>query len=73
MRFNEFMDIMNSIKEVMEDDDIDIDIDIVTVGKDENGTRIGNSDLKLNYVNDISFDRENKFVKIYYNNVNMAV
>ena len=73
MRFNKFMDIMNSIKEVMEDDDIDIDIDIVTVGKDENGTRIGNSDLKLNYVNDISFDRENKFVKIYYNNVNMAV
>ena len=71
MRFNKFMDIMNSIKEVMEDDDIDIDI--VIVGKDENGTRIGNSDLKLNYVNDISFDRENKFVKIYYNNVNMAV
>ena len=69
MRFNEFMDIMNSIKEVMEDDDIDI----VIVGKDGNGTRIGNSDLKLNYVNDISFDRENKFVKIYYNNVNMAV
>ena len=69
MRFNKFMDIMNSIKEVMEDDDIDI----VIVGKDGNGTRIGNSDLKLNYVNDISFDRENKFVKIYYNNVNMAV
>ena len=68
MRFNEFMDIMNSIKEVMEDDDIDI----VIVGKDRNGTRIGDSDLKINYVNDISFDRENKFVKIYYNNVNMT-
>ena len=62
MRLNEFMDVMNSIKEVMDNDDVDI----VVVGKAGIGSRISGSDLQFNYVNDILFDRENKVVQIYY-------
>ena len=62
MKLNQFLHLMNSIEEVMENDDVDI----VVVGKDGGGGRIGESDLKFNHINDIQFDRENKQIQIYY-------
>ena len=44
---------MDSIKEVMENDDVDI----VVIGKDGGGQRIEGSDLKFNHISDIQFDR----------------
>ena len=68
MKLNQFLNQMNSIKEVMENDDVDI----VVVGKDGGGGRIGESDLKFNYINDIQFDRENKQIQIYYHDFNIV-
>ena len=41
MKLNQFLSLMDSIREVMENDDVDI----VVVGKDGCGGRIGKSDL----------------------------
>ena len=69
MKLNQFLNQMNSIKEVMENDDVDI----VVVGKDDSGgERIGESDLKFNHINDIQFDRENKQIQIYYHDFNIV-
>ena len=69
MKLNQFLNLMNSIKEVMENDDVDI----VVVGKGGGGGgRIGESDLKFNHINDIQFDRENKQIQIYYHNFNVV-
>ena len=71
MKLNQFLNQMNSIKEVMENDDVDI----VVVGKDGtagNGGRIGESDFKFNHISDIQFDRENKQIQIYYHNFNVV-
>ena len=64
MKLNQFLHLMNSIEEVMENDDVDI----VVVGKDGGGGSLGESDLKFNHINDIQFDRENKQIQIYYHN-----
>ena len=68
MKLNQFLSLMNSIEEVMENDDVDI----VVVGKDGGGGRIGESDFKFNHINDIQFDRENKQIQIYYHNFNIV-
>ncbi|RZP22769.1 MAG: hypothetical protein EVA26_02740 [Burkholderiaceae bacterium] len=68
MKLNQFLHLMSSIEEVMENDDVDI----VVVGKDSGGGRIGDSDLKFNHINDIQFDRENKQIQIYYHNFNVV-
>ena len=68
MKLNQFLNQMNSIKEVMENDDVDI----VVVGKDGGGGR-NLSDLKFNHINDIQFDRENKQIQIYYHNFNIVL
>ena len=68
MKLNQFLHLMNSIEEVMENDDVDI----VVVGKDGGGGRIGESDLKFNHINDIQFDRENKQIQIYYHSFNVV-
>ena len=58
MKLNQFLNLMASIKGVMENDDVDI----VVVGKDGGGGRIGESDLKFNHISDIQFDGKiNKF------------
>ena len=67
MKLNQFLSLMNSIEEVMENDDVDI----VVVGKDCGGGRIGESDLKFNHINDILFDRDNKQIQIHYHNFNI--
>ena len=67
MKLNQFLSLMNSIEEVMENDDVDI----VVVGKDCGGERIGESDLKFNHVYDIQFDRDNKQIQIHYHNFNI--
>ena len=59
---------MDSIKEVMENDDVDI----VVIGKDGGGQRIEGSDLKFNHISDIQFDRENKQIQIYYHDFNIV-
>ena len=51
MKLNQFLSLMASIEEVMENDDVDI----VVVGKDGGGGRIGKSDLKFNHISDIQF------------------
>ena len=58
---------MDSIEEVMENDDVDI----VVVGKDGGGGRIGESDLKFNHISDIQFDRK-QTNQIYYHNFNIV-
>ena len=68
MKLNQFLSLMASIKEVMENDDVDI----VVVGKDGGGGRIGESDLKFNHISDIQFDRENKQIQIFYHNFNIV-
>ena len=68
MKPNQFMSLINSIEEVMENDDVDI----IVVGKDSGGGRIGESDLKFNHISDIQFDRENKQIQIYYHNFNIV-
>ena len=67
MKLNQFLNLMNGIEEVMDNDDVDI----VVVGKDGGGGRIGDSDLKFNHINDVQFDRENKQIQIYYHNFNI--
>ena len=68
MKLNEFLGLMNSIEEVMENDDVDI----VVIGKDGGGGQIGKSGLKINHISDIQFDRENKQIQIYYHNFNIV-
>jgi len=68
MKLNQFMSLINSIEEVMENDDVDI----IVVGKDSGGGRIGESDLKFNHISDIQFDRENKQIQIYYHDFNIV-
>ena len=67
MKLNQFLSSMDSIREVMENDDVDI----VVVGKDSGGGRIGESDFKFNHISDIQFDRENKQIQIYYHDFNI--
>ena len=68
MKLNQFLSLLNSIGEVMENDDVDV----VVVGKAVGGGRINESDLKFNHINDIQFDRENKQIQIYYHNFNIV-
>lgn len=68
MKFNQFLSLIDSIREVMDNDDVDI----VVVGKDSGGGRIGESDLKFNHISDIQFDREHKQIQIYYHNFNIV-
>ena len=68
MKLNQFLSLMASIEEVMENDDVDI----VVVGKDGGGQGMGKSDLKFNHISDIQFDRENKQIQIYYHDFNIA-
>ena len=68
MKLNQFLSLMASIKEVMENDDVDI----VVVGKDGGGGRLGESDLKYNHISDNHFDRENNQIQIYYHNFNVV-
>ena len=68
MKLNQFMSLINSIEEVMENDDVDI----IVVGKDSGGGRIGESDLKFNHISDTQFDRENKQIQIYYHDFNIV-
>tara|TARA_A100001015_G_scaffold315901_1_gene428855 strand:- start:46 stop:294 length:249 start_codon:yes stop_codon:yes gene_type:complete len=68
MKLNQFLSLINGIEEVVENDDVDI----VVVGKDGGGGRIGESDLKFNYISDIQFDRENKQIQIYYHDFDIA-
>ena len=62
MKLNQFLSLMASIKEVMENDDVDI----VVVGKDGGGGRIGESDLKFNHISDIQFEIEKNQIQIKY-------
>ena len=68
MKFNQFLSLIASIREVMDNDDVDI----VVVGKDGGGGRIGEFDLKFNHISDIQFDREHKQIQIYYHNFNIV-
>ena len=68
MKLTQYFSLMNSILEVIENDDVDI----VVVGKDGGGGRIGESDLKFNHISDIQFDRENKQIQIYHHNFNIV-
>ena len=68
MKLNQFVRLLSGIEEVMENDDVDI----VVVGKDGGGGRLGDSDLKLNHISDIQFDRENKQIQIYYHDFNIV-
>ena len=68
MKLNQFLSLINGIEAVVENDDVDI----VVVGKDGGGGRIGESDLKFNYISDIQFDRENKQIQIYYHDFDIA-
>ena len=68
MKPNQFMSLINSIEEVMENDDVDI----IVVGKDSGGGRIGESDLKFNHISDMQFDRENKQIQNYYHDFNIV-
>ena len=68
MKLNQFMSLINSIEEVMENDDVDI----IVVGKDSSGGRIGESGLKFNHISNIQFDRENKQIQIYYHDFNIV-
>ena len=68
MKLNQFLNLMNDIGEVMENDDVDI----VVASKEGGGGPIGESGLKFNHISDIQFDRENKQVQIYYHDCNMV-
>ncbi|MDA9719395.1 hypothetical protein N9U60_03270 [Betaproteobacteria bacterium] len=68
MKLNQFVRLLSGIEEVMENDDVDI----VVAGKDGGGGRLGDSDLKLNHISDIQFDRENKQIQIYYHDFNIV-
>ena len=66
MKINEFIDTINSIREILDNDDVDV----VVVGKENSGAIIPGSDLQFNYVNEIHFDRENKKIQIFYHEFN---
>ena len=66
MKINEFVDVINSIREIVDNDDIDV----VVVEKKKSERGVHDPDLKFNNVNQIQFDRENKTIQIYYHGLN---